>query len=256
MQTTRFRKVLLATLLCLKYPFLYPRNRFTGLHYNWWWWREKRKSLYSKYYVFKNIGPHSGPIYYYKELSIGEHFWKVWWALPLIKIMDWIEEYPIQWLHCLPSYTELDALPKTWKEDFGLDWARDVKAYLKKHKIKHYRIAQLKEKWGEFDWLHPPTYSDDECMRINQRYIQRSKDICICCGRTATMVTPIHPWKNYYCKKCAPDYAYPKSRVMIRLNAVEFENLKKLDPGEVCIYCDDYDNIAVINNKTINLNNV
>ena len=29
-------KPIKSTFLCLRYPFLYPRNRFTGKHYNNW----------------------------------------------------------------------------------------------------------------------------------------------------------------------------------------------------------------------------
>ena len=42
-----------STLLCIKYPFLYPRNRFTGLHYNNWKLIEyiKRKREASSFFV-------------------------------------------------------------------------------------------------------------------------------------------------------------------------------------------------------------
>lgn len=36
-------------LLCIKYPFLYPRNRFTGTHYTNWRIREKINQLEEKY---------------------------------------------------------------------------------------------------------------------------------------------------------------------------------------------------------------
>ena len=35
--------------LCLRFPFLYPRNRFTGRHYNNWWIRDKIQEIRKKY---------------------------------------------------------------------------------------------------------------------------------------------------------------------------------------------------------------
>jgi hypothetical protein len=40
------RDLVRSTFLCIRYPFLYPRNRFTGLHYNNWKIIEKIKELY------------------------------------------------------------------------------------------------------------------------------------------------------------------------------------------------------------------
>lgn len=211
MQKTWFSKVWLTlklTWLCIKYPFLYPRNRFTGLHYNWWWWNKKRSNLYKKYHYCGKIDLRPSNVYYYKWYNNFESFWTNWWALPLIKVFDWIHRNPMQWIHCLTSHTELDAIPEAWKNDFGLEWAKDVKQYLDEHHIRHYRIAQLKEKWGEFDWLYPPDFSD-ECLKLEHKYVERSKQICICCGKPATMVTPVQIWLSYYCDECAPEYAKP-----------------------------------------------
>ena len=39
-----------ATYLCIKYPFLYPRNRITGLHYNSWKVLNFMNELNNKYH--------------------------------------------------------------------------------------------------------------------------------------------------------------------------------------------------------------
>ena len=226
MQKTWFDKMLLrlkTTALCIEYPFLYPRNRFTGLHYNDYKVLGWCKTLTNKYKVFRKIAPIDGYPFYYESFKDYESYWTNFWALPLTKLLIWIHSNPIQWIHCLTDYTELDALPKPWKDDFGLDWARDLKKYLKEHNIKHYRIAQIKEKYGEFDWLYPPDYKD--CRKLEHKYIERSKQICICCGDIATMTTPTYIWKGYYCSKCAPKYAYPISRQSIILKKKELDVL-------------------------------
>lgn len=189
------------TWLCIKYPFLYPRNRFTGLHYNNWKLLDLIKQLYKKYHYVGHIVQDSDTFYYDNRSTFIE-YWKNWWALPLVKVLNWIHNYPMQWMHCLTSYTELDSLPSAWVKDFGLDWAEDTKQYLKAHKIKHYRIAQLKEKWGEFDWLYPPDLG--KSMTIERKYVERSRQICQHCGKPATRKT--QDWIMYLCDDCAEDY--------------------------------------------------
>ena len=44
---SKLKKTIESTILCIRFPFLYPRNRFTGNHYNNWriiefhrkWWK-------------------------------------------------------------------------------------------------------------------------------------------------------------------------------------------------------------------------
>ena len=46
------KKKLKSTLLCIRFPFLYPVNRFTGLHYNNYKIRSKIADITKKYKVF------------------------------------------------------------------------------------------------------------------------------------------------------------------------------------------------------------
>ena len=52
---SNFKKLIEATILCIRFPFLYPRNRFTGLHYNNWkileYYREKQGDAWGHIYV-------------------------------------------------------------------------------------------------------------------------------------------------------------------------------------------------------------
>ena len=43
-------RVIYSTLLCIKYPFLYPRNRWTDKHYNCWKIIEYHRENYGKAY--------------------------------------------------------------------------------------------------------------------------------------------------------------------------------------------------------------
>ena len=40
--------------MCLRYPFLYPRNRFTGLHYNNWKLKNIIKDIHERYIYIRN----------------------------------------------------------------------------------------------------------------------------------------------------------------------------------------------------------
>lgn len=191
-----------ATWLCFKYPFLYPRNRFTGLHYNNWRILQYLKELASKYKRYK-VGQCPQDKVFYLEVSGKVYkYWTNWWAKPLYDVIDWYHGNILQWFHCMTKYTELDTLPATWVKDFGEAWAKELHQYLKANNIKGYRICQLKEKWGEFDWLYPPDF--EGALAIEQKYIKRSRSICICCGAPATRVST--GWISYYCDKCAPPF--------------------------------------------------
>lgn len=44
----RLFEILNDIILCIRFPFLYPRNRFTGLHYNNWKIQDKLKDLWKQ----------------------------------------------------------------------------------------------------------------------------------------------------------------------------------------------------------------
>lgn len=182
-------KVLLSTIMCIRYPFLYPRNRFTGYYYNNW----TILKWMTKYY---KENTHNIPeTYRYK--------WNHWWNCAIYNTVQWIHNNLLQWLHCIPTFTELNDLPKTWQLDWGIEWCEDLREFLKNNNVLYsYRISQIKEKWGEFDWLFPPIGAES----IESKYIERSKQICINCGKPATKVT--QGWISYVCDDCAKNYRF------------------------------------------------
>lgn len=250
-------KYIKSTWLCIKYPFLYPRNRYTGLHYNNWTIINYQTKLYQKYhrFYFKQPSPKHERKYFRTVTEATDSYWTSLYGCIWYYIVDFWHDNVLQWFHCLTDYTELDALPETWKNDFGMDWVKAVKKYLKSHNIKHYRIAQLKEKWGEFDWLYPPRF-DQECNDLEQYFINRSISICYKCGRPATKVTPVEGYKLYYCDKCAPHYAesiYKKTLYLTKeqVNSLK-EELQNID-SEISLSSDNNNITLQTNNSEINL---
>lgn len=70
----------------------------------------------------------------------------------LSNILDWIYENIIQPVCFIPTYTELDAMPKGWRKCFGIQMCKEIKASLKRSNYLYkYRIMQIKEKYGCYD---------------------------------------------------------------------------------------------------------
>lgn len=258
-----FWKYIKNTYLCLKYPFLYPRNRFTGLHYNNWfiadfhrrWWKHTQSFFYfsittenyptvlykideladKSFRVFKRgdeiIMQDSDKIIFRKPISyfgvgnvkrvgwydnklciIVEKGWQdnpgcnhlfaynhTKWLRLIINFFDWINKYPLQWFHCLPRYTEWNALEPGWRKAFGNQLLKELKIQLKKDKLLYkWRIIQIKEKWG---YLHLYcNYNTDGINAIIDKYEKISEQTCISCGKPATHMSK--GWICPYCDDC------------------------------------------------------
>lgn len=216
---SNLKKKLKSTLLCIRFPFLYPVNRFTGLHYNNHKIHSKIADITKEYKVFKILPEeykdecivNSGDFWYFRKTGRIVTYWKNWWA-PIVRwILTIYHDYILQVLHFIPSYTEFDMweCPEVWYENFGIEWAKDLrKGLIKEYGFKSlfkYRILQIKEKWGEFTWYYPP----EKLKHIESKYVERSRSICSRCGKPATKVTPQECWILYYCDECAPEYAEP-----------------------------------------------
>lgn len=270
----KIKKIIESCILCLRFPFLYPRNRFTGLHYtNWklhafhikWWsltedwmlvnfttemvplscrhnigdrnyWMHVTKENKLQVYV-KLEGNSKDKLILEEDLSkfitgkcvkwgwnkgaptivISEDSKRTDSALfiryvhaPLlrnfIKFVDWVHEYPVQWLHCIPTYTELDAMDKGWRKAFGIQMCKEIKAELKKHPdlMKKYRIMQIKEKYGSLCWYD--NYSTKEIFDIIMKYEEISARTCIVCGKPATKIST--GWICPYCDEHIGDRSY------------------------------------------------
>lgn len=274
-------RVIYSTLLCIKYPFLYPRNRWTDKHYNCWKIIEYHRENYGKayrlislqitdkevnseeqteYYKFLDtkketylrtdysgdelviyLGRNKGTIEkIIKKIKLGSKIYDSSWVsgknvlvlkvnsveelkedynggfncLRLtinqilafkIKILDWIEKYPLQIIHFPTYYTELDSMDKGWREAFGMNFCKDLrKALIRTGGYKllfRFRILQIKEKYGRLE-VYCIGYND-EINKVISKYSKLSEKTCIRCGKPATWISK--GWISPYCDDCVPD---------------------------------------------------
>ena len=274
-------RVIYSTLLCIKCPFLYPRNRWTDKHYNCWKIIEYHRENYGKayhlislqitdkevnseeqteYYKFLDtkketylrtdysgdelviyLGRNKGTIEkIIKKIKLGSKIYDSSWVsgknvlvlkvnsveelkedynggfncLRLtinqilafkIKILDWIEKYPLQIIHFPTYYTELDSMDKGWREAFGMNFCKDLrKALIKTGGYKllfRFRILQIKEKYGRLE-VYCIGYND-EINKVISKYSKLSEKTCIRCGKPATWISK--GWISPYCDDCVPD---------------------------------------------------
>ena len=274
-------RVIYSTLLCIKYPFLYPRNRWTDKHYNCWKIIEYHRENYGKayrlislqitdkevnseeqteYYKFLDtkketylrtdysgdelviyLGRNKGTIEkIIKKIKLGSKIYDSSWVsgknvLVLkvnsveelkedynggfncirltinqilafkIKILDWIEKYPLQIIHFPTYYTELDSMDKGWREAFGIDFCKELrKALIRTGGYKllfGFRILQIKEKYGRLE-VYCIGYND-EINKVISKYSKLSEKTCIRCGKPATWISK--GWISPYCDDCVPD---------------------------------------------------
>ena len=141
-----------SSILCIRFPFLYPRNRFTGLHYNNWKVKNYRNKLVEKYQYNGKQDPGTKKVYNlkvnkYKTLGTYYIYWTNWWAKILYNSITWYHDVFLQILHCVPTYTELDAMPTGWRKAFGIQMCKEIKyALIKvggKKALYNYRIIQI-----------------------------------------------------------------------------------------------------------------
>lgn len=204
-----------ATYLCIKYPFLYPRNRFNDLHYNNWKIQNFYNNLVEKYQITEILlSPDEDLIreysneWYYEFISPKMCvFWKNGWAKPLYHFVKFYHDHILQIFHCLPTYTEWDCMEPGWKKAFGKQYLDELKeAAIKDGYLKSLRIMQLKEKWGKC-CLYLNSYGDN-VLKVIQKYENLSWDTCIKCGKSATHTST--GWICPYCKDCVNKSEYPE----------------------------------------------
>ena len=111
----------------------------------------------------------------------------------------WTDEIPKDFDY---SYTELDAMPDGWRKAFGLQMCEEVKQELIKiNKMDEFRIAQIKEKFGELRFY--TNWVTDEIEAIINKYTKLSRKTCINCGKPATVITT--GWISPFCNDCVKD---------------------------------------------------
>ena len=190
-----------ATVLCIRFPFLYPRNRFTGKHYTNWKLNSLQKDAYLKAYkVEGEFGNKDNPAHIVKVSK--------WWAF-VEKFYRFIE-CCIGIFHAIPTYTELDALDSGWRKAFGIYICKDLKKALLadggRKRLRQYRIDQIKEKYGRLCWYDHG--GNEEVDKIITKYEYISWHTCIECGKPADYITK--GWIEPYCKDCLPERYNPE----------------------------------------------
>lgn len=98
------------------------------------------------------------------------------------------------------DYIELDSMPSGWRSAFGMQMCEEIREVLIKNSYLYdYRIADIKEKYGELRWYD--FGAPEEVHNIIDKYTELSRKICICCGQPATKISM--GWNSPWCDKCA-----------------------------------------------------
>ena len=105
-----------------------------------------------------------------------------------------VEDYDYTW-------TELDDMPKGWREAFGELLCEEIQEELEKYDFVHeYSIAQIKEKFGGLRWYDDGVPSGCRVHEIIENYSACSEYICIRCGELDVPCTD--EWIVPVCKNC------------------------------------------------------
>lgn len=180
-----------ATWLCVRFPFLYPRNRFTGHFYNNWELQKKAKICYADAYVYD---VKKGRTCVNRKKALMYLYYNV-------------RERVEAMFHCIPSYTELNAFEHGmpgWYKAFGKDFLRELRRQLIKDRfLFRFRITDWKEKLGEMRLYC--AYASADVYDIIEKYTKLSARTCIVCGKPAVFITQgyILP----YCYEHLPEYS-------------------------------------------------
>lgn len=206
--------VVKATYLCLRFPFLYPRNNFTDRHYTNWNLRRKQSDIQTKWsnwakdnkqaYIDK-FGKESISKIKDSEFVKVDYVMKL--ATPKDRFLHWFYGFWERFLgifHILPTYTRLGGMDRGWRKRFGIQFCKELKQAIKQSPNKDYmkkiRIMDMKEKWGEFQcYLN---YYSPEVSRVINKYGYLSKYVCVRCGKDAVKQTL--GWICPYCDDCLP----------------------------------------------------
>ena len=97
------------------------------------------------------------------------------------------------------EFTELDSMPAGWRKAFGIRLCDELKSELvSAGLLESYRIAEIKEKWGELRWYDNGSTSRGQ--EIIDHYTRLSRQTCILCGKKAKWIT--QGWIAPYCDEC------------------------------------------------------
>lgn len=184
--------------MCIKYPFLYPRNVWTGKHWQSWkihnylYGKPARREfkngkfidipavpgIQSKAFEFTLYDEH-----FKTKKIIKSVFWFIWFY-----IVYFIGEYFLPIFHCIPTYTWWDSVPKGWKKAFGKEYLNELKKVLKEtNYLYKFRITDVKEKYNTLRvyCISAPK----EVYDVISKYENLAREYCIVCGKPATTIS-------------------------------------------------------------------
>ena len=222
----RIKNIIKSTILCIRFPFLYPRNRFTGKHYNNWDIIDRKNAIYKKWYDFaqKNMQLYYDKFgfdaFFKKEFSNGDdkfenNFVLSNYTMKLASMKDrlMIVFYSVihnilEFVHFIPTYTEIDVVDFGWKKRFAMQLCKDLKNAILKDGgwklMKSFRIIQIKEKYGEL--VIYVSHLTPEVSKVIKKYESLSRNVCICCGDDATKES--QGYYLPYCDECFKKTTY------------------------------------------------
>ena len=193
MNIKKIPQILRAIWMCARFPFLYPRNRWTGLHYNNWKIIDRIKELYNEGYRIGSAEDGFMPVVIDKRAARKYRFLK-WWHDTFLQIIHWI-----------PEYNELDWMDDGWRKAFGIQMCKEIKDALLRaggrKMLMNYRISDMKEKMGHLEWYDFGAPKEVHDIIVKYEYI--SARTCINCGKPATGMT-----RGYilpYCDDCCSE---------------------------------------------------
>ena len=187
-----------STYLCLRFPFLYPRNHFTDRHYSNWRLDDKIQVVFYDSHTSIKRDKYD---FFHPRYRIRKPL-KALWSRILRLYRSLLEL-----LHCVPTYCWLDRMDAGWRRAFGLDMCKEIKTVLKRQNfLRKYRITDIKEKFGALRWYG--NYASEEIIDIIRKYEGKSYRTCIECGRKAKYRST--GWIEPYCENCLPDFVRDK----------------------------------------------
>ena len=183
-----------SSIICIRFPFLYPRNVWTDKHYNNWKLWNYHKDNWDKAYEWNTFKIN-------KDNSNIPGCWEVKnkWLAFKIKCADFLNDF-LGIFHFIPTYTLYEDIPSGWRKCFGKQMCKEIKKALLKDggrkKLRKYRIQQIKEKFGALQWYDMG--GNETVDKITNKYEYISYRTCIICGEPADYIT--HGWICPYCK--------------------------------------------------------
>ena len=122
----------------------------------------------------------------------------------LLKRYPWLMPRNI-WTGKIPedydfSYIEWFGWPQGWNKAFGTMFLKEIGAEIKKSRLIHFQVEQMKEKYGQMRCYC--TGYNRKTGDIITKYEFLSENICITCGKPDVPMINNHGWISPECLDC------------------------------------------------------